>query len=80
MKSLVLGVVIILAALGAVLPAGLGWWDDVLIFLRGALPVFAVFIGLIALCIGVADIKDRIDARKEEKQAPEQKPAQAGNG
>ena len=69
MKTLILGIVIILAALGAVLPAGLGWRDDVLIFLRGALPVFAGFIGIIAICIGIADIKDRIDAAKEEKQA-----------
>ncbi|MDR2483087.1 MAG: hypothetical protein LBD08_05575 [Treponema sp.] len=69
MKTLVLGIVIILAALGAILPAGLGWRDDVLIFLRGALPVLAGFIGLIAICIGIADIKDRIDASKEEKQA-----------
>jgi hypothetical protein len=66
MKALLLGVVILLAALLAVLPAGLGWWGDMLIFLRGALPVIAAFIGLIAIFIGVADLKDRAEAKKEE--------------
>ncbi|MDR1949857.1 MAG: hypothetical protein LBQ38_10735 [Spirochaetaceae bacterium] len=65
MKALVLGILIILAAVAAVIPAGLGWWDAVLIFLRGALPVIAAFIGLIAIFIGIADIKDRVESKKE---------------
>jgi hypothetical protein len=65
MKALILGIVIILAAVAAVIPAGLGWWDAVLIFLRGALPVIAVFIGLIAIFIGIADLKDKAEAQKE---------------
>jgi hypothetical protein len=67
MKALILGLVIIAAAVCAVLPVGLGWWGHVLVFLRGALPVIAVFIGLIAVFIGIADIKDRAEAQKEEK-------------
>jgi hypothetical protein len=66
MKALILGLVIIAAAVCAVLPAGLGWWDHVLVFLRGALPVIAAFIGLIAVFIGIADLKDRAEAKKEE--------------
>jgi hypothetical protein len=66
MKALILGIVIIAAAICAALPAGLGWWGDVLVFLRGALPVVAVFIGLIAVFIGVADIKDKAEAEKEK--------------
>jgi hypothetical protein len=66
MKALIIGVIIVLAAVAAVLPAGLGWWDAVLVFLRGALPVIAAFIGLIAIFIGIADIKDKIEAKKEE--------------
>jgi hypothetical protein len=66
MKALILGLVIIAAAVCAALPAGLGWWGDVLVFLRGAVPVIAVFIGLIAVFIGIADIKDRAEAKKEE--------------
>jgi hypothetical protein len=69
MKALFLGLIFLLAAVLAVIPAGLGWWADVLAFLRGAAPVIAVFIGLIAVFIGIADIKDRAEARKEESAA-----------
>ena len=68
MKALIIGLVVIAAAIIACLPAGLGWWDEVLMFLRGCLPVLAAFIGLIALFIGIVDIKDRITAGKEEKE------------
>jgi hypothetical protein len=71
MKALILGIVILFVAFIVILPAGLGWWDDVLIFLRGAVPVLAVLIGLIAVFIGIADIKDRAASKKEE--AEEQK-------
>ena len=71
MKALFLGLVFLLAAVLAVIPAGLGWWADVLAFLRGAAPVIALFIGLIAVFIGIADIKDRAEAKKEE--TPEEK-------
>ena len=65
MKALVLGFAVIIIAVLAVLPAGLGWAGDVLAFLRGALPVIAGFIGLILVFVGIADIKDRKDAKKE---------------
>jgi len=64
MKAIILGFVIIIVAVLAILPAGLGWGEDVLVFLRGFLPVIAVFIGLILLFTGIADIKDRSDAKK----------------
>jgi hypothetical protein len=66
MKALILGIIVIAAAVCAALPAGLGWWRDILVFLRGALPVIAAFIGLIAIFIGVADIKDKLEAEKEK--------------
>jgi hypothetical protein len=68
MKALILGILILCAAVLAVLPAGLGWWNDVLVFLRGAVPVIAAFIGLIAVFIGIADIKDRAEAKQEEAE------------
>ena len=64
MKALILGFVVIIIAILAVLPAGLGWGDDVLTFLRGALPVIAVLIGLILIFVGIADLKDRAEAKK----------------
>jgi hypothetical protein len=71
MKSLIIGVVIIAAAVFAALPPellgyGLGWWHDVLVFLRGGLPVLAGMLGLIAVFIGIADMKDRAEAKREE--------------
>ena len=68
MKSLIIGIIVIAAAVIACIPSGLGWWDEVLVFLRGCLPVLAAFIGLIALFIGIMDIKDRLTAGKEKKQ------------
>jgi hypothetical protein len=66
MKALLIGLIVIITAVCAVLPGGLGWGDEVLAFLRGFLPVAAFFIGLIALFIGIADLKDRVEQKKEE--------------
>jgi uncharacterized membrane protein len=67
MKALLFGL-IILAGAGV---GGYFWWDYVLIFLRGGLPVLGLLIGLLALFIGIADIKDRAAAKKEEQEAEE---------
>ena len=64
MKALILGFTVILAAAITILPAGLGWGEDVLAFLRGSLPVVAGFIGLVLIFTGITDIKDRADAKK----------------
>ena len=64
MKALILGFAVIAVAVLAVLPAGLGWAEDVLAFLRGAMPVIALLIGLILLFVGIADIKDRAGEKK----------------
>jgi len=73
MKAVIFGLVFLAAAVFAVLPPetlgyGLGWGNDVLTFLRGGLPVLAVLIGIIAIFIGIADIKDRAEAKKEEAE------------
>jgi hypothetical protein len=65
MKTLILGLLFIAAAVLAILPIGLGWGEDVLAFLRGALPVIFCLIGLIMIIVGITAIKDRIDAKKE---------------
>lgn len=66
MKALILGIIILFGVIFSVLPTGLGWGKDVLVFLKGALPVIAAFIGLISLFIGIADIKDMNEAKHEE--------------
>jgi hypothetical protein len=76
MKSLLIGVVILAAAAFAALPPdtvgfGLGWGDDILTFLRGGVPVIAVLVGLIAVFIGIADMKDRAEAKKEKLKSEE---------
>jgi len=75
MKSLLIGIVVLAAAVFVALPPetagfGLGWWKDVLTFLRGGLPVFAALVGLIAVFIGIADMKDRAEAKKEQAENP----------
>jgi len=56
MKALILGFVVIAVAVLAVLPAGLGWAEDVLAFLRGSLPVLTGFIGLVLIFVCFADL------------------------
>ena len=68
MVALIVGVVFIAFAIFACVPGLLSWWVDVLAFLRGSLPVLAAFVGIIAVFIGVADIKDRMEAKKEEAE------------
>jgi len=76
MVALIVGIVAIAFAVLAVIPLGLNWWQDVLLFLRGSIPVMAVLIGLLAVFIGIADIKDQIEAKKEE--AEEKAKSEAG--
>lgn len=72
MVSVILGLLFLAFAVFAVLPqCPLAWGQDVLSFLRGSIPVFAAFVGLICLFIGAADIKDKKEARAEEKTANE---------
>lgn len=72
MVSLIAGVIFIAFTVFALLPGcPLDWGADVLAFLRGCLPVMAALIGLICLFIGAADIKDKKEAAKEEKEARE---------
>jgi len=73
MKALFIGFVVIIVAVLAVLPAGLDWGDDVLIFLRGSLPVIAVFISLILIFVGIADIKDRAAVKKDKNNTVDNK-------
>jgi len=76
MKSLIIGLLIIAAAVFAILPAGpegfgLGWGDKVIDFLKGGVPVIAVLIGFIVVFIGIADMKDRAEAKKEASENAE---------
>jgi hypothetical protein len=82
MIALTIGIVLVLFAVYAVLPVSwsLQWWPQVIEFLKGGVPIIAVFIGLIAFFVGVADIKDKREAKKEEAEEKEEKKAEAGKG
>lgn len=68
MITLIVGFIFIAGTVIAALPAGigLGWGQDILLVLRGGAPIFTAFIGIISIFIGVADIRDKQDAKKEE--------------
>ena len=68
MTALIIGILFILFAVFAVLPGpgwGLGWWEEVLLVLRGGIPLLAVLVGFLAVLIGLAEIKDRVEEKKE---------------
>ncbi len=72
MIALLIGIVFITFSVVSVWPGlWLSWLDQVIVVLQGGIPVGALFIGLISVFIGIADIKDRIEAKREE--AEEQK-------
>ena len=66
MVSLIVGVLLLAFTGVAIAPNLLNWGADVIAFLKGGLPVFCAFTGLIAIFIGCADIKDKKEAKKEE--------------
>lgn len=68
MKSLIIGIFFLAAAAFLMLPFGLGWWLNVVQFLRGFIPVAMVIVGLVVAFVGCADIKDRIAEKKEEAE------------
>jgi hypothetical protein len=77
MKAAIIGLLFIAAAVFLILPKeilgfGLGWNGDVITFLKGAAPVIAILIGIISIFIGIADMKDRAEARREAKKDAEQ--------
>lgn len=70
MISVILGIILIAFTVFSVMPSHpLNWGADVIAFLKGCAPVSAAFLGLICLFIGAADIKDKNEAKKEEKEA-----------
>jgi len=74
MTALIIGIVILLFTVYSVLPFewSLQWWPYVIDFLQGGIPVLALFIGLVAVLIGIADIRDRIEEKKEKAEAEAQ--------
>lgn len=70
--AIIIGLVFLALSVWAVLPfsfpLGLNWGSSVVEFLKGGLPVLGVLVGLVAIFIGIADLKDRAAAKKEEAE------------
>lgn len=69
MTVIIIGIILIVFCVVACMPEILGWGPEIISFLKGASPVFAAFVGLIAIFIGIADLKDKKEAKKEEAEA-----------
>jgi cell shape-determining protein MreC len=85
MVALIIGILLIAFCVYAVIPVTsspwfLNWTQYVLDFLRGGAPILAAFIGLISFFIGIADIKDKIEAKKEEQEEAEQESEEESKG
>lgn len=69
--AIIIGLIFLALSIWAVLPFsfpfGLNWGPEVVTVLQGGLPLLGLFVGLIAVFIGIADMKDRAEAKKEEE-------------
>ncbi|MCR5080167.1 MAG: hypothetical protein K6B17_02340 [Treponema sp.] len=73
MITLFVGLLLIAFCVFACLSNGLNWSVEIIRFLKGFGPCFAAFVGLIAVFIGFADIKDKKEAKKEAEKENESK-------
>lgn len=69
MLALVLALALLAFAFAAWLPGGLGWSAEIITFLKGFGPFVAFFLGIVCFFVGIADIKDKKEARREEAEA-----------
>ena len=69
MFTIIFGIACIAFTVFACLPSGLNWTENVLFVLKGASPIVAAFVGIIAILIGIADMRDRQEAKREELEA-----------
>jgi formate-dependent nitrite reductase membrane component NrfD len=68
MLSLIIGILVTVASVYA----GLKMRSDVATVLKGALPVMFLFGGLLAIIAGGTAIRDKSEARKQQKQDAEE--------
>ena len=67
MLAMIIGILLIAFTVFAALPGFIGWGAEIVAILKGAAPVLSAFIGIVAIFIGIADIKDKKEAKKEEE-------------
>jgi hypothetical protein len=64
--SLIAGIVSVI--LGFITLGWWKWWKELIIVLKGTIPILLVLGGLIAIYGGYTSIQDRIEAKKEEEK------------
>lgn len=69
MFAIILGILLIGFCVAGCLPNALGWGNEIIAVLKGALPILAALTGLVSVFIGFADIQDKKEAKKEEIEA-----------
>ncbi len=73
MVAIILGLVFIVLGIWAVLPfafpLGLNWGPQVLAVLQGGAPLVVLLLGLLAILVGIADMKDAMAAKKEAQES-----------
>lgn len=69
MVALIVGVIFVAFTVIAALPSVLGWGPQIILFIQGCLPVLTALCGILAIFIGIADLKDKREAKKEEADA-----------
>jgi len=62
--SIVVGALVALAGIILIIR----WWYELMFVLRGTVPAFLIFGGVIAFIAGVSELKDTIKSKKEEKK------------
>ena len=67
MVAIIIGIILIAFTVAAALPCFLNWGPEIIMFLKGCAPVLSALLGILAIFIGVADIKDKKEAEKEEE-------------
>lgn len=80
MVALLIGLGLVVFAVYSLLPVSWspGWWDETLEFLKGGIPIVAVLIGLVSFFVGIADIKDKVEAKREEEEERREAERSAG--
>lgn len=68
MVALIVGFLFIAFTVFAGLPQGLGWYNEMLVVLKGGGPILLALIGLISIFVGIADIRDRQEEKREEEK------------
>ena len=80
MVAIIIGLILIAFTVAAALPCFLNWGPEIIMFLKGCAPVLSALIGILAVFIGIADIKDKKEAKKEEEASRQYEEEHKENG